>query len=178
MKIYFTRHGRTNYNDLGLCNADPGVDVHLTLEGIEQAKSLAQKLKVVSIDHIYISELRRTRQTADIVNEFHKVAVEVDTLLNDHRSGFEGRSAELLMKALDESENRWTARFNGGESIEDIKQRVTKFLAKIKAEEYRAVLVVTSGWIVQAAVAVIEGISNEEAWKLDVQQATYIDYEL
>ena len=178
MRIYIARHGRTNYNDLGLCNADPSVDVHLTEQGIEQAKALAQKLKEVPFDRIFVSELGRTRQTADIVNEFHGVDIEVDPLLNDHRSGFEGKSAELLMQALDESSDRWTASFNDGESIEDMKQRVAMFIDKLKSEDYKSVLVVTSGWVVQAAVAILKNISNEEAWGLDVQQATYIGFDI
>ncbi len=43
MNLYLARHGRTNYNDLGLCNADPTVDVHLTALGIEQAKANRSK---------------------------------------------------------------------------------------------------------------------------------------
>lgn len=178
MKIYFARHGRTNYNDLGLCNADPSVDVHLTAQGIEQAKMLAGKLRSIPIDHIFTSELKRTFQTAEIVNEFHHVVIEADPLLNDHRSGFEGQSAKLLMKALDESENRWTARFNDGESIDDMKQRVAQFIAKLKDETYASVLVVTSQWVIQAAVTIIQNISNEEAWELEVRQAMYVELEI
>jgi broad specificity phosphatase PhoE len=178
MKIYFARHGRTNYNDLELCNADPSVDVHLTPDGTKQAKALAENLKIIDIDHIFISELRRTRQTAEIVNEFHHVNIEVDPLLDDHRSGFEGQSAQLLMKALDKSEDRWTARFNDGESIDDMKQRVANFINKVRTTDYDSVLVVTSGWVIQAAVAILKNISNEDAWKLDVQQATYLEFDI
>lgn len=131
MKIYFVRHGRTNYNDLELCNADPSVDVYITPTGVEQAKTLARKLKDVPIDRIYVSELKRTQQTAAIVNEFHNAAIEIAPLLDDHRSGFEGKPAKLLMDALDEAEDRWTVRFNDGESIEDMKERVAKFLDEL-----------------------------------------------
>jgi broad specificity phosphatase PhoE len=178
MKIYFARHGKTNYNDLGLCNANPSIDVHLTPQGIEQAKALAERLKEIPIDHIFVSELRRTKQTAEIVNEFHRSDIEVDPLLNDHRSGFEGQSAELLMEALSKAENRWTAKFNGGESIDDMKQRVATFINKLKTQDYTSVLIVTSGWVVQAAVAILQNISDEDAWKLDVQQGTYIEFEI
>src|SRR4051812_36107401 len=121
MKIYFARHGRTNYNDLELCNADPAVDVHITSVGEEQAKKLAERLKEVPIERIFVSELKRTQQTAAVVNEFHGVPVEIAPLLNDHRSGFEGKTFKLLMEALDGAEDRWTARFSDGESIEDMK---------------------------------------------------------
>ena len=34
--IWFMRHGQTNYNLSGLCNADPDVEVYLTDDGIKQ----------------------------------------------------------------------------------------------------------------------------------------------
>lgn len=178
MKIYFARHGQTNYNDLELCNANPSVDVHITPTGEEQAKELADRLKDVPIEHIFISELKRTQQTAAIVNEFHNVSIEVAPLLNDHRSGFEGKSANLLMEALDKAKNRWTVRFNDGESVEDMKKRVAKFLDGLKTKPYDTVLIVTSQWIIQAAVAILQNISNEEAWSLEVSQGSFLELEV
>lgn len=85
--------------------------MHITAEGTKQAKALAKKLKDVPFDHIFVSEMRRTQQTAEIVNQFHNATVVVEPLFNDHRSGFEGKPAKLLIEALDSSENRWTAHF-------------------------------------------------------------------
>jgi probable phosphoglycerate mutase len=178
MKIYLARHGRTNYNDLNLCNGDPSVDVYITDVGKEQAKALADKLKETSIDYIFVSEMRRTRQTAEIVNQFHHVAMETAPLLNDHRSGYEGKNAQLLMDALDAADDRWTARFNGGESIEDMKQRVAAFLDELKTKPYNTVLIVTSGWVIRVMVAVIENISNEEAWSCEAEQGDYLELEI
>jgi broad specificity phosphatase PhoE len=128
MKLYIARHGRTNYNDLGLCNADPSVDVHLTELGLAQAQQLAEKLRQTHLDTIYISELPRTRQTAEVVNTFHRLPITVDPLLNDGLSGFEGKPATELMAVLDAADNRWTTKLNGGESIEEIKKRAGVFL--------------------------------------------------
>lgn len=178
MKIYFARHGRTNYNDLDLCNGDPSIDVHITSEGTKQAEALANKLKDVSLDRIFVSELRRTLQTAKIVNEFHHATIEVEPLLNDHRSGYEGRPASQLIDAMDAAEDRWTARFNDGESIEDMKNRVAEFLNKLTAEPYDTVLVVTSGWVIRVAVAIIQNISNDEAWTIDAEQGSYLEFEI
>lgn len=178
MKIYLARHGRTNYNDLNLCNGDPSVDVHITALGAEQAEALADKLKDVPIDRIFVSEMRRTRQTAEIVNQFHHVEIETTPLLNDHRSGFEGKNAQLLMDALDAADDRWTARFNGGESIEDMKQRVAAFIEELKTKPYNAALIVTSGWVIRVMVAVIENIPNEEAWSREPAQGDYVEFEI
>lgn len=178
MKIYLARHGRTNYNDLNLCNGDPSVDVHITDVGVKQAEALADKLKEVPIDHIFVSEMRRTRQTAEIVNQFHDVTIETVPLLNDHRSGYEGKDAQLLMDALDAADDRWTARFNDGESIEDMKQRVTTFIDELKAKPYHTVLIVTSGWVIRVMVAIIENIPNEEAWAREAEQGDYLEFEI
>jgi broad specificity phosphatase PhoE len=178
MKLYFARHGRTNYNDLHLCNADPAVDVYLTSAGVEQAKALADKLKSTPIGHIYVSRLKRTQQTADIVNAFHEAPVEVDARLDDHRSGFEGKPFALLKDALDAADNQWTARFNDGESIEDIKKRVAAFLDDLRTKPYDSVLIVTSQWIIRAAMAINQHLSNEEAWELVVVQGSCLELEI
>ena len=82
------------------------------------------------------------------------------------------------MAAMDAAEDRWTARFNDGESVDDMKQRVAAFIEDLKTKPYDAVLVVTSGWIIHAAAAIIQGIPNEEAWKLDVVQGSYLKMDI
>jgi broad specificity phosphatase PhoE len=156
----------------------PTVDVHITTVGLEQAKALAGKLKEVRLEHIFVSELKRTQQTAEIVNQFHHISIEVASLLNDHHSGYEGRPAKLLMEALDNAENRWTARFNDGESIEDMEQRVAMFLDQLKTKPYNIVLAVTSQWIIHAAMAIVQNIPNEEAWRLEVKQGSCLELDI
>ena len=178
MKIYLARHGRTNYNDLDLCNSDPSVDVHLTAEGMKQAEALANKLKSASVDRIFVSELKRTQQTAEIVNQFHHVEIETEPLLNDHHSGYEGKPASQLIAAMDAAENKWTARFNDGESIEDMKQRLAEFLNGLKTKPYDAALVITSGWVIRMAIAIIQNVPNEKAWAIDAEQGSYLEFEI
>ena len=175
MILYLARHGRTNYNDLGLCNSDPSVDVHLTPLGVTQSEALADKFKQIPLDRIFASELKRTQQTAEIVNKFHNLEVEIDARLNDSKSGFEGKHYTEYEKVLDAAADRWTVRFNDGESIEDLKKRAADFVNELRARGYDAVLVITSQWVIQAILAVERHLPNDEAWSIDAPQGDYIE---
>lgn len=114
MKVYLIRHGETNYTIETRHNSDPSVDVHLTVRGIKQAEKAAQEFKQLSFEHIFISELRRTKQTVAIINKYHHAPITVDARLNDNRSGFERQVDAAYVAALQQVPNRWTARLNDG----------------------------------------------------------------
>lgn len=178
MKIYLARHGRTNYNDLGLCDNDPAADVHLTAAGLQQAQQLADALKNVAINRIFVSELKRTQQTAQKVNVYHGAPVQIDSRLNDIRTGFEGKPFKDFTEALDKADNRWTARINDGESVEDLKIRVANFIADLRTKNDAAVLIVTSLWVAQAMLAILDDITNDQAWQREVTQGSWLEREL
>jgi len=178
MKLYLARHGKTNYNELGLCNGDPNVDVHLTKVGAAQALTLGEKLAPATINQIYISELPRTLQTAEIVNKSHHAQVTVDARLNDIRTGFEGKHFSEYFAALDKAENRWTASFNNGESVEDFKKRVRSFLDDLRNKNEATPLIVTSEVVVQTIYGLLHNLSNSETWKFQVEQGGYITVDL
>lgn len=178
MKLYVARHGQTNYNVLGLCNSDPKVDVHLTEIGKGQAEKLAQRLEGVEIDKVFVSELRRTQQTAEFFNKFHNAEVTVDARLNDISFGYEGRPYAEYRSALDKAEDMWTARFNGGESIKDLRERAQNFLDDLKPKDYGSVLVVTSGGVIQAIYGILNNLSIEEAWSFRPDKGSCIELEL
>ena len=177
MKLYVVRHGQTNYNDLELCNSDPTVDVHLTSLGTQQIQQLAQKLKNANIDHIITSELPRTKQTAAIINEYHNVPITIDARLNDNRTGFESKPYQQYHAALARAENKWTARFNGGESFEDIKKRVGNFLEELKNQDYDCVLIATSKIITQVMYGLTHGLSNQQTWDFKVEPGSCVEIE-
>ena len=178
MKLYVARHGRSTFNDLRLLNDDPKVSAPLSERGVEQAQELRDTLKDVKFDRIFVSELIRTKQTADIVNENRHIPVEIDARLNDHRSGFNGQSYDVLDETLFAAEDMWTARFNDGESIDDVIARIKDFLDELKTKKYDTVLIVTSMYPVEAVHFLLTGLSKEEAWDLHVVQGSYTVFEL
>ena len=178
MKVYLARHGQTNYNVRGLCNDDPSVDVHLTKIGIWQSKKLATRLEHGLIQQIFVSELQRTKQTADIINKYHNASITVDSRLNDIETGFESKSVLQYFNALNRAEDKWTIRFNDGESFEDVKERVADFIKDLKEKEYSSVLIVTSKVIVQAFYGISNKLSKEEAWEFQVKKGSCIELKL
>jgi probable phosphoglycerate mutase len=178
MKVYLARHGQTNYNELQLCNADSSVDVHLTRLGIKQAGKLAESLKNVPLEAVYVSELHRTKQTAEIISKHHKIALTVDSRLHDNRTGYEGKPVKDYLDALYKAKDMWTVRLNDGESIEDVKQRVSSFIEDLKNKKYETVLIVTSQMVIQCFNAIVNHLSNEKSWGFDIDQGSYTELEL
>lgn len=177
MVIYFMRHGRTNYNDLGLCNDDPARDVHLTEAGIEQAQSAALALRDVAFERIIVSPLPRTYQTAEIINRHHLVPIEVHADLADIRSGFEGMPVANYFAAI--SSDPLRKRVNGGESLLDHKQRVLRFIDWLKVQEDKTVLVVAHEETMRVFVAYFEGnVSDDRLRDIHVTNCEYRHYVL
>lgn len=178
MKIILVRHAQTNFNLLKLANSDPSVDVHLSEDGIKQAESLAELLKNISYGIVFISELPRTRQTAEIINKYHNKELVIDALLNDNSTGFESKPVQDWLDALDSSKDRFAASFNDGESLNSASDRAKKFLDNIKSKKYETVLVVTHGFLTQAIFGHIEAKSLSEAAEFNLAQGTYAEFEI
>ena len=67
MNLYVIRHGRTNNNDKHLFNGRTDEDINQT--GIQQAKMAKEKIKSLPIDLIICSPMKRTKHTAQIIND-------------------------------------------------------------------------------------------------------------
>ncbi len=154
------RHGETNYNLRGLCNDDPRDDVHLTDTGRRQAELAAEQLRHVRLEHVFVSELPRTRETAAIVNRHHGAPLTVRAALNDIRSGFNGRPVAEYFAAT--GHDRLHLRVNGGESLLDYQARVLPFLAELQARSERSVLAVAHEETLRVLVAHLRGLPAAE----------------
>ena len=178
MKIYLVRHAQTNYNVLRLANSDPSVDVHLSEEGIKQAENLAELLKNVPYDIVYISELPRTRQTAEIINKYHDKELAIDERINDNKTGFESKPVDDFMQAVDSAEDPWNATFGDGESLNQAAERARHFIDELKTRSHQKVLIVTHGFITQAIFGYLENKTLQEASEFNLLQGTYVEFEV
>jgi probable phosphoglycerate mutase len=176
MKLYLMRHGQTNYNLLGLCNDDPRSDVHLTDLGRQQAMIAAERLRNAGLEHIFVSELPRTRQTAEIIRHHRAVPITARAELNDIRSGFNNRAVAAYFAAT--GHDRLRRRVNGGESLLDYKARVLPFLEWLRQRPEQVVLVVGHEETLRVIAAHLRGLSDEEMESLAFGNGEVIEFEL
>lgn len=94
IKVIFVRHGQTNQNIEAQASGKnvKERDDPLNQTGIEQAKEVANKLKEYKFDVAVTSPLKRAHQTAQIINQYHNLQIEIEDdlrerFINDTVSG-------------------------------------------------------------------------------------------
>lgn len=172
--IWFMRHGQTNYNQLGLCNDDPAIDVFLTEQGLLQTRQAAEQLKDIPLKQIMVSPLPRTRQTAEIVNQYHQVPIIIKDEIIDIHSGFESQPVADYFSAI--APDRLHLKFNGGESLLEHKQRIVKFLDTLRWEKSQEALVVAHEETLRVVKAYFESLSDEQMLDLHFGNCEILKY--
>lgn len=166
MKIYVIRHGQTDWNVAGKCQGR--TDIELNSTGIEQAKKTREQLKKYHIDLIICSPLKRTRKTAEIINEATNCKIISDERIIERNCGnIEGTTEEewpSIMKEDIDIINNYNLNWDkqNVEPIKDVCKRVWNLLDEIQ-EKYKDknVLLVTHGGTCRAINAYFNGIGED-----------------
>ena len=190
------RHGEAEHNILGIANCDPTKEYPLTKEGCAQAHKAGKALKGRGITRIYASTLPRGRETAHCVAEglgFNKDAIIYDERLREFGFGaLEGKPIEDFMAY--HHTHAYNDPLPGGESYQDVKNRIGEFLYEIeRTEKDESILIITHGAGLDALQAVIAGADKAESLRLsrtsnagcaEIQELSFVplshneDYEL
>lgn len=176
MIVLLTRHGRTNYNELRLCNADPAVDVFLTSEGIEQAKELKTELIKYDVQKIYVSDLARTFETASYCTPDSNIPIIQDKRLSDIKTGFENKPVHEFMKYIEP--DPFTVKAPGGESFQDLKVRVHSFIDFLEQACDESTLIVTHKDPAKIIAGYFQKLTDLEIWNLDMPNCTLLEFRL
>lgn len=164
MKLYFVRHGESVANLLREFS-NSGVKHPLTETGVEQARTLAYKLREIPFEIIYSSPVLRAMQTAQILSEQMQVPVEVTEALREWSVGiYEGtidpEGWELHRKVQEDwyFKDKPESKMPGGENLIEIKERFVPFIERL-VQEYketdRNILCVAHGGLYLAMLPVI-----------------------
>ena len=135
MQIFLLRHGETRWNREGRCQGSS--DIELNEVGHRQAGEVAAYLSGRRIDAVYSSDLRRARQTAEIVGEPHDVAVRIEPDLRELDHGeMEGLTFVEVRERFEGLIEQWRSEpvavmLPGGERLIDVDRRVWSALNRI-----------------------------------------------
>ncbi|MBN2663481.1 MAG: histidine phosphatase family protein [Bacteroidales bacterium] len=159
MLLYIVRHGETVDNLRGVIQGHlPG---KLTETGILQAKKLGERLKDVKFDLVFSSDLHRAVQTTHEIIGFHKhVPVDYTQELREIKMGEnQGKTREELRYNQDFSGVYVTPK--GGESTEQLYDRVMGFLIKISSKNNaEKILLVSHGGTIKAFISIFTGVQK------------------
>lgn len=101
MEIYLVRHGesQSNYdNKHGYLYFCGQLDIPLTERGIKSARELSAYFKNKYIDTVYVSDLKRTRQTYDELFPYDLPTIYTKTLRERSLGVFEGKNKKKFVK--------------------------------------------------------------------------------
>lgn len=173
--LLLIRHARTDAADRHLTGWTPGV--HLTEEGLEQARGLARRLAPVPLAAIYSSPLERCVETAEALAAARGMEVLVREDLGEVRYGaWTGRplarvTRTRLWRALRQAPS--SVRFPGGESLMEVQERAVSQVARILSEHPRGVVaVVTHSDVIRLLLAHFGGVHLDMFERLVVEPAS------
>jgi alpha-ribazole phosphatase/probable phosphoglycerate mutase len=172
------RHGRTASNEqkiyAGWCDEElTGAGIEGVKKKIElgiRGKGLGGKIK-----KIYTSPIRRTVQTAEIVDEYLDVGIEIVEEFKEIKMGpWEGLAEKEVIKKFPDEWNLWNTRpsrlnMEGRETLIELQQRALKGIEKIKCNgDYSEVLVITHVAIIRVLMIYYNDLSLDIYRKLEV----------
>jgi len=143
--LILARHGETDWAHEGRIQGH--AQIELNQAGINQAITLANRLRFIKIDRIYSSDLRRALQTAQIVADEKKIPIQRLVSLRERDYGWrQGKtwSEAYLEGAIVPAADIKPPALPEGESPEHFRKRIVDQIALICAENFDKVsLVIT-----------------------------------
>lgn len=182
MKLYFTRHGETDWNLLKKIQGKQ--DTELNATGIMQAEQLGDNLLLgkYNFTKIYSSTQKRARRTAEIVAE--KLNMDFETLegLEEMNLGlWEGLSWNEVEERFPKEFENWFInrrymKTPEGESYQDLLDRVLSAIKNIIETQEGNVLVVTHSAVIMALLCYLHNTPFEEmVGKYDIKNAELVE---
>lgn len=139
--IYLLRHGMDNEEYVGGYS-----NISLIEEGYKQLDSAIPKLKTLNLTKIYTSDIKRTIETTNYINQTLKLTIIKDKRLRELDKGLlNGKLKNTL--SIEEYRNLNTSnvdeKIGNGESMKDLYNRVSKLIERGYFDNKDLALIVT-----------------------------------
>lgn len=172
--IYFVRHGQTVWNvENKICGA---TDIELTPLGHEQALQTGKKILDMKIkaDEILYSPLVRAKDTALHISQITGIPAREEVRLKEQNFGkYEAtaRNGEEFRQA----KKQFACRYEGGESMLHLAQRIYNLLDELKASDKVYILVAHNG-IARVVQSYFYEMTNDEYAAFGVDNCAVLEY--
>ena len=173
--FYFVRHGQTVWNvENKICGA---TDIALTEKGHQQAIETGHEIlrQGIQADEILYSPLMRAADTAKHISEITGIPARVEPRLIEQNFGkYEStaRNGEEFQKA----KQQFITRYDGGESMLHLAQRIYNLLDEVTASDKTYILVAHNG-ISRVVQSYFYEMTNEEYAAFGVKNCAILKYE-
>lgn len=148
------RHAQTEGNKNKVFQGQ--IDCALSDIGMQQLDLLAERFRNISYDALYTSPLTRAKKTAEAINRYHGVKMQIcPDIIEINGGDFDGMSfADFIDKSPAEADNfsnrPWLFKAPNGETMQQVYKRVGRGLTDIlAAQQGKRAVVVTHGCALQ-----------------------------
>ena len=173
--VYFVRHGQTIWNvENKICGA---TDIALTELGHEQAIQTGHKIldEKIQADEILYSPLMRARDTALHISEITGIPAREELRLKEQNFG-KYESTARNGEEFRQAKKQFICRYEGGESMLHLAQRIYNLLDEIKQSDKTYILVAHNG-IARVVQSYFYEMTNDEYAAFGVDNCTVLKYE-
>ena len=175
--VYFVRHGQTVWNvENKICGA---TDIPLTELGHQQAIETGKKIveEGIQADEILYSPLSRAAETARHISEITGIPARMEPRLVEQNFGkWESTAREGL--EFKKAKEDFCCRYDGGESMLHLAQRIYNLLDDVKAEsDEKTYILVAHNGIARVVQSYFYEMSNEEYAAFGVKNCAVLRYD-
>jgi alpha-ribazole phosphatase len=181
-RLVLVRHGETDWTVQGRFSGH--TELPLNEKGQRQATAVAHRLSGEKIHAIYTSDLRRALATAQAIAEFQELTQGVPMVLPDRRirevdfGEWEGLTYAEVLERDPVGVNAWQGDLlktapPGGESLEQLADRLKPFLASILTDFPEKTLVIAGhAGSLQCLVCLALSLSVKKYWQFRLSPAS------
>lgn len=175
--VYFVRHGQTVWNvENKICGA---TDIPLTELGHQQAIATGKKIvkEGIQADEILYSPLSRAAETARHISEITGIPARMEPRLIEQNFGkWESTARDGL--EFKKAKEDFCCRYDGGESMLHLAQRIYNLLDDVKAEsDEKTYILVAHNGIARVVQSYFYEMTNEEYAAFGVKNCAVLRYD-
>jgi len=169
-EIILVRHGETDWNVTEVFRGR--IDVALNEAGVKQAELLAKYLSGIKIEAICASPLKRALRTAEIIDGYYGLGVNIVPGLIDFDYGewqglshqeVKGRYSELYAAWINHPEG---VKMPGGESLDNVRERAMAVVNDIINTYAGTVVLVSHRVVNKVLICALLGLYNASFWNI------------